>query len=46
MQNIFNPLTVQPPNTPRYVDELGLVLPLTLLPIAAFFFIKGRREFR
>lgn len=45
VQNIFNPLTVQYPETPKYADELGLVLPLTLLPIALYFLWKGRREF-
>jgi len=45
VQTIFNPITIQYPNTPKYVDELGLVLPLTMLPVAVYFFVKGRREF-
>jgi membrane protease YdiL (CAAX protease family) len=44
IQAIFNPLTLQYPDTPKYVDELGLVLPLTLLPVGVYFFIRGRRE--
>lgn len=45
IQAIFNPLTIQYPDTPKYVDELGLVLPLTMLPMAGYFLWKGRREF-
>src|SRR5437868_5519515 len=28
IQRIFNPLTIEYPNSAKYVDELGLVLPL------------------
>jgi membrane protease YdiL (CAAX protease family) len=45
LQRIFNPLTIEYSNTAKYVDELGLVLPLTMVPVAIYFFIKGRREF-
>ena len=45
IQTIFNPLTVQYHDTAKYTDELGLVLPLTLVPVAIYFFLKGRREF-
>ena len=46
VQAIFNPLTLQYAVTPKYVDELGLVLPLTMLPVGVYFFLKGRREFK
>jgi membrane protease YdiL (CAAX protease family) len=45
VQAIFNPLTVQFAVTPKYADELGLVLPLVVLPIGACCLWKGRREF-
>ncbi len=45
IQAIFNPLTIQYPDTAKYTDELGLVLPLTMLPVAGYFLWKGRREF-
>jgi membrane protease YdiL (CAAX protease family) len=45
IQAILNPLTINHPDTPKYVDELGVVLPLTILPIAVYFLIRGRREF-
>jgi hypothetical protein len=46
IQSIFNPLTIQHAATPRYVDELGLVLPLVMLPIGTYFFFRGRRQFQ
>ena len=45
IQRIFNPLTIDYPNSAKYVDELGLVLPLIMVPVAVYFFVKGRREF-
>src|SRR6185369_5949548 len=45
IQTIFNPLTIQYHDTAKYADELGLVLPLTLLVVATYFFLRGRREF-
>ena len=45
VQAIFNPLTLQNADSAKYIDELGLVLPLTMLPVGAYFFLKGRREF-
>jgi membrane protease YdiL (CAAX protease family) len=45
IQSILNPLTINHPDTPKYVDELGVVLPLTILPIALYFWFRGRREF-
>ena len=45
IQAIFNPLTIQYPNTPKYADELGLVLPLTMVPVAGYFLLRGRKEF-
>lgn len=45
VQAIFNPLTLQYPDSPKYVDELGLVLPLVMVPVGVYFFLKGRREF-
>lgn len=45
IQRIFNPLTIEYPHTAKYVDELGLVLPLTMVPVAVYFFVKGRKEF-
>lgn len=45
IQAIFNPLTIQHADSAKYVDELGLVLPLTMVPVAAYFLWKGRREF-
>jgi len=44
IQAVLNPLTVNGPDTPKYIDELGLVLPLTIVPFAVYFFIRGRRE--
>lgn len=45
IQTVLNPLTVNGPNTPKYIDELGLVLPLTIVPFAIYFLIRGIREF-
>jgi membrane protease YdiL (CAAX protease family) len=45
IQAIFNPLTIQYPDTPKFVDELGIVPPLVALPVGIYFLIKGRREF-
>jgi CAAX protease family protein len=45
IQIVFNPLTIQYKDTAKYADELGLVLPLTMLPVAIYFFLRGRREF-
>jgi membrane protease YdiL (CAAX protease family) len=44
IQAVLNPLTVNYPDTPKYVDELGLVLPLTIVPFALYFLVRGRRE--
>lgn len=44
IQAVLNPLTVNGPDTPKYIDELGLVLPLTIIPFAVYFLIRGRRE--
>jgi len=44
IQAVLNPLTVNGPDTVKYIDELGLVLPLTIVPFAVYFFIRGRRE--
>ncbi|HUJ28686.1 MAG TPA: CPBP family intramembrane glutamic endopeptidase [Myxococcales bacterium] len=44
VQAICNPLTIAHAQTPKYVDELGLVLPLTMVPLAVWFFLRGRRE--
>jgi membrane protease YdiL (CAAX protease family) len=44
IQAVLNPLTVNHPDTPKYIDELGLVLPLTIVPFAVYFLIRGRRE--
>ncbi len=43
-QSIFAPLTIQYPATAKFADELGLVAPIVVLPIAVLFLIKGRRE--
>jgi membrane protease YdiL (CAAX protease family) len=45
IQTVFNPLTIQYHDTAKYTDELGLVLPLTMVPVAIYFFVRGRREF-
>ncbi len=45
IQTVFNPLTIQYRDTAKYTDELGLVLPLTMVPLAIYFFVRGRREF-
>jgi hypothetical protein len=41
IQTVFNPLTIQYHDTAKYADELGLVLPLTLLPVAIYFFLHA-----
>jgi membrane protease YdiL (CAAX protease family) len=45
IQAIFNPLTIQHADSAKYIDELGMVLPITMLPVAGYFLWKGRREF-
>ena len=45
IQTVFNQLTIQYHDTAKYADELGLVLPLTMVPVAIYFFVRGRREF-
>ena len=45
IQAVLNPLTVNYADTPKYIDELGLVLPLTIVPFAIYFLIRGQREF-
>ncbi len=44
IQAVLNPLTINRPDTPKYIDELGLVLPLTIVPFAVYFWLRGRRE--
>jgi membrane protease YdiL (CAAX protease family) len=44
VQTICNPLTIEYPHSAKYIDELGYVLPITILVVAVYFFIKGRRE--
>lgn len=44
LQVVFNPLTLQYHDTPKYIDELGLVLPCVMVPVATYFFVRGSRE--
>ena len=44
VQNLFNPLTIQYPDTAKYIDETGILLPCTMIVFAVVFLIKGSRE--
>lgn len=45
LQTFFGPMTSENTRSDWFLDDFGVVLPLTILLVAAFYWRKGRREF-
>lgn len=45
LQKFFGPMTLENSKSDWYVDEFGVVLPITVLFVALIFWRKGQREF-